>query len=142
MEDLEKPDRRNAGGTTTRLSVPTPNIARDGGAHVLVANFGLIAHALRREPEHIVMYLEKEGALSSVLAGRRSSSTSPAALALRVSWRGGGRGFAERFAAILKKYILAFVRCNQCRGAVTELLHGKTELCCRRCNARRFVAKL
>lgn len=139
LEDLESTQVAERGvGGASRLSVPSPDISRDGGAHVLLSNFGLIVHALRREPEHMVFYLEKEGGIKSVLAGNRSS---PATLTLRVQWR-GGRGFAERFSSILKKYILAYVTCNQCRGAVTELLNGKTELCCRRCNARRFVAKL
>jgi len=62
-----------------RLSIPSPDVSRDGGAHVLVSNFGLIARALRREPDHIHSYLLKEGGLQSNLIGGRSS---PATLML------------------------------------------------------------
>ena len=123
----------------SRLAVPLPDIARDGGAHVVVSNFGLIAHALRRDAAHVVLYLQKEGGLSCVLAG---SKASPATTTLRVKWR-GGRGFPNRFVSILKKYIRAYVTCNQCRSAVTELLGiSNTEQACRHCNARRYVPKL
>lgn len=123
----------------SRVSLPRVDVARDGGAHVLLSNFGIIAHSLRRDADHLVAFLEKEGGLTCVLAGNRSS---PATTSLRVKWR-GGRNFVERFESILKKYVKAFVTCNQCRGAVTELLgSGRNEQLCRRCNARRFVAKL
>ncbi|CAB9523766.1 Putative eukaryotic translation initiation factor 2 subunit 3-like protein [Seminavis robusta] len=125
-------------GGASRVSVPLPDIARDGGAHVLLSNFGLMAHALRRDPNHLMGYLQKEGGLSCVLAGERSS---PATTALRVRWR-GGRNFAERFTSIMRKYIKAYVTCQECRSAVTELNASKNEILCRRCNARRFVAKL
>jgi len=139
MRFLDSREEMQAGMGGSRLSVPRPQIARDGGAHVLVSNFGAVTHALRREACHVVSYLQKEGGLSCVLAGDRSS---PATTTLRVKWR-GGRGFAERFVSILKKYIRAYMSCNQCRGAVTELLGAsKTELACRSCNARRYVPKL
>lgn len=139
LDNLESCKETHAGTEGSRLSVPLPDIARDGGAHVVLSNFGAIAHALRRPAGHLVLYLAKEGGLSCALAGDR---TSPATTMLRVKWR-GGRGFAERFMAILKKYIRAYVSCNQCRGAVTELLGAsKTEQACRHCNARRFVPKL
>lgn len=139
LENLESCKETQADNGGSRLSVPLPDIARDGGAHVVLSNFGAIAHSLRRSAGHLVAFLEKEGGLSCALAGDR---TSPATTMLRVKWR-GGRGFAERFMAILQKYIRAYVSCNQCRGAVTELLGAsKTEQACRHCNARRFVPKL
>lgn len=139
LDDLASREGMQEDTCGSRLSVPLPQITRDGGAHVLVSNFGAIAHSLRREACHVASFLQKEGGLSCVLAGDRSS---PVTTTLRVKWR-GGRGFAERFVSILKKYIRAYVSCNQCRGAVTELLGAsKTEQLCRSCNARRFVAKL
>lgn len=139
LDDLESCKDSQANTGSSRLSVPRPDIARDGGAHVVLFNFGVIAHALRRESSHLVLYLQKEGGLSCFLAGDR---TSPATTMLRVKWR-GGHNFAERFTSILKKYIRAYVTCNQCRAAVTELLGvNNTEQSCRHCNARRFVPKL
>merc|ERR1739848_637301 len=82
-------------GLSSRLSIPAPEIQRDGGAHVRVENFGLIAASLRRDPSHILRFLSKEGGLTSSVAGCNSS-------VLRVKWR-GGRGFPARFVSILKK---------------------------------------
>lgn len=138
LDDLESCKDSQANMGSPRISVPRADIARDGGAHVLLSNFGAIAHALRRESSHLALYLQKEGGLSCFLAGDR---TSPATTMLRVKWR-GGYNFAERFTSILKKYIRAYVTCNQCRGTVTELLGNNTEQSCRHCNARRFVPKL
>lgn len=120
-----------------RLRVPTPQLERDGGAHVRVENFGVIAASLRRDPKHLVAFLSKEGGLSSSLAGTNGS-------VLRVQWR-GGRGFPQRIHSILKKYIVTFVTCQECRGAITELRAqsgGTWEVQCRRCNAHRFVPSL
>ena len=134
INDLAEHNGKAEGNS--RVSIPRPEIVREGATHV-VSNFGLIAHSLRRPPDHFESYLIKEGGLSTVLTGNHSS---PAKMVLRVKRQ--GRDFPLRVSSILKNYILTYVTCNQCHGAVTELLTNRTELLCRRCNARRFVEKV
>lgn len=137
---LEELAQHHAGGNDNgaRIAVPQPVLSRDGGAHILIDNFAVIAASLRREPRHLQAYLEQEGALSCAPAGDNNSS-------LRVRWR-GGRGFPERLSKIIRRYAFTFVTCHQCNRAQTELtkamVGNKTELLCRLCNARRFVPKL
>jgi len=121
-----------------RVSVPSPQLERDGG-QVLISNFAAIARALNREPVHLQRYVQKEGGLSGVPAGERGSG-------LRVKWKRRG-GMAELFDKILYRYCRDFVACPQCGGAKTELLKatsskdGVEQQCCL-CNARRFVPKI
>jgi len=120
------------------VSVPSPSIARDGGAHVLIENFAHIALSLNREPSHLQSYLKKEASLSCARAGEQGS-------ALRVRIR--SRGFSELMGRIICRYVSAYVTCRQCRSAKTEFLKNsaakdQVELLCRQCNARRFVPKI
>ena len=124
------------------ISVPSPSVIKDGGSHVLVENFCAIAQALNRDPSHLQAYLTNEGGMSCARAGQGG---------LRVRYR--ARGFSELVRRILRRYIMEYVTCQQCKSAKTEFLKGgsgglgsggnhQTELLCRQCNARRFVTKL
>lgn len=117
----------------SKISVPRAQVERDGGAHVCVKNFGLICLSLRRDPQHLILYLEKEGNLSCFLAAEGA--------AIRVKWRSPIGSFPDHFSSILKRYAKAYIVCHQCHMAQTELQKqdNKTELLCRKCNARRFV---
>jgi len=140
LEALEAADGTSEKSGPAAISLPKPKIERDGKAHMVVSNFGLLVTALRRDPRHLIRFLETEGGLTCTLGG---TVTNVPATSLRVAWR-GGRGFSERFISIVKRYATAYVSCLQCRGAVTELRgRGTTcELFCRKCNASRFVPKL
>jgi len=124
-------------GLSSRVSVPVPDVEREGRSHVRVKNFSVIAEAFRRDPNHLLTFLAREGGLSCARAGEKGSS-------LRVRWRGGS--FEARLSKILRRYAIAFITCRECKSARTELLRAsgghKTELLCRQCNARRFVPNL
>lgn len=120
--------------SNSKISVPRALVERDGGAHVCVQNFGSICLSLRRDPQHLISYLEKEGNLSCFLATEGS--------AIRVKWRSPIGTFPDRFTSILKRYAKAYIVCHQCHMAQTELRRedgNRMELLCRKCNARRFV---
>lgn len=120
-----------------KISVPKPNVSKDGGSHYVIENFTSIAKALNRETWHLQAYLSKEAGLSCATAGENGA-------ALRVRYR--QRGFTELIYRVIRRYIAVYVSCQQCKCAKTEFLlkssKNNSELLCRLCNARRFVPKL
>ena len=124
---------------TVRISVPKAIISKDGGAHLLIENFGAIARSLNRDPYHLQVYLEREAGLSCSKAGIGGAS-------LRVRYR-YVQQFAELLTRIIKRYAATFVTCRQCKSAKTEILKASNhsnslEVLCRQCNARRFIPKI
>ena len=124
------------GNSSVLLSVPSPSVTRDGGSHVLIDNFSNICKALNRDESHLQAYLVKEGGLSCARAGASGCG-------LRVRYR--SRGFSELLRRIIRRYVAAFVTCQECKSAKTEFLVASgsskaMELVCRQCNARRFVS--
>lgn len=119
--------------TIQSISLPKPNVVRDGGAHVVVQNFSILALALNRDPFHLKRYLEKEGGLSCVFAGDNQQS-------LRVQWR-TRRNLSELIMKMVRRYAATYVLCTQCKSPSTDLVR-KAELNCRQCGAKRFVTKI
>lgn len=145
LEDLaEKQDADNGSCGRELISVPSPVVSRDGGSHVLIENFAVIAMTLNRDPPHFQAYLVREAGLSSCARAGENGQ------ALRVRYK--ARGFSELIRRVIRRYVVQYVTCQECRSAKTEFLkagagashnHHKTvELSCRQCCARRFVPAL
>lgn len=133
MEYEEQLDRAlenvpELGGSDERLSVPDPEVQKDG-AFTRLTNLKEIADALSRDTEHL--HREIQGELGT--AGQLSEG--------RSRYNGS---FSERdFQAAIDSYIEEFVRCSECGLPDTRLVNedGTMMLRCEACGAFRPVTK-
>ena len=99
------------------------------GVRTVISNFGAIVACLRRSPEHVVKFLNKELASSSELKGDR----------LILSRKLASKVINEK----IELYVRRFVLCPKCGKPDTELEVGtKTFLRCLACGERYEVHKI
>lgn len=122
-----------ATATTAPLHLPLPRLARQGGKHMVLLNFGAICQQLQRGLPHVQAFLEAE-------ASTVTSINAHEGLVLR------GRFTVPQLESLLRQYVLTYVRCSNCHHCHTMLSKDATVRlwfvqCCT-CQARHSVPSL
>ena len=129
-EVLLKRIQTNLGDTakksTARLEVPVPQVMWVG-QRTIFRNFMEFPKALRREPEKILLYLNKELASAGYIAGERVIFL--------------GRKEPSSFSALIDRYIKDYVICPVCQSPDTRTEKSKKLgfLVCEACGARSSI---
>lgn len=100
------------------------------GTKTIITNFGQVVNCIRRNPEHLMKFLNKELASSSEIKGER----------LILSRKLSSKDINDR----IEKYVKRFVLCPKCRKPDTELkdVGGKVFLNCLACGEKYEVHKI
>jgi translation initiation factor 2 subunit 2 len=129
-EALLKRIESNLGDTAkksvARLEIPDPQVIWVG-QRTIFRNFMEIPKALRREPEKILLYLNKELASAGYIAGERVIFL--------------GRKEPSSFSALIDRYIRDYVICPVCQSpdTRTEKIKKLGFLHCEACGARSSI---
>lgn len=112
----------------SRLEVPTPQIIWVG-QRTIFRNFMEFPKSLRREPEKLLLYLNKELASAGYIAGERVIFL--------------GRKVHSSFGALIDRYIKDFVICPVCGSPDTRTEKNKKLgfLICEACGARSSIKR-
>jgi translation initiation factor 2 subunit 2 len=110
----------------SRLEVPTPQIMWVG-QRTIFRNFMEFPKALRREPEKLLLYLNKELASAGYIAGERVIFL--------------GRKEPSSFGALIDRYVKDYVICPVCGSPDTRTEKNKKVgfLLCEACGARSSI---
>ena len=110
----------------SRLEVPTPQIIWVG-QRTIFRNFMEFPKSLRREPEKLLLYLNKELASAGYIAGERVVFL--------------GRKVHSSFGALIDRYIKDYVICPVCGSPDTRTEKNKKLgfLICEACGARSSI---
>ncbi|SEO47036.1 translation initiation factor 2 subunit 2 [Halogranum amylolyticum] len=116
------------GGSDERLSVPDPQVQKDG-AFTRLTNLSSIADALSRDPEHLHSAIQRELGTAGQYSDGRA--------------RYNGSFTAQDFDAAISSYIEEYVICSECGLPDTRLVmeNRNQMLRCEACGAFRPVAK-
>jgi len=116
-----------------RPVLPLPKVERDGSKKVMWANFAQTAELLRREQEHLFAFVLAELSCDGSLDGQNR-------LIIK------GRYSPRQMESVLKKYMIEFVLCHQCKNSESTLSRDvTTRLCsltCTLCHSTRVVAPI
>jgi translation initiation factor 2 subunit 2 len=129
-EDLLRRLEGQLGSTSrkvvSRLEVPTPQVIWVG-QRTIFRNFMEFPKALRREPEKILLYLNKELASAGYIAGERVIFL--------------GRKEPSSFGALIDRYVKDYVICPVCGSPDTRTEKNKKVgfLLCEACGARSSI---
>jgi translation initiation factor 2 subunit 2 len=130
-EDLLKRLHEKLGNTAkkerSRLEIPAPQIIWVG-KNTIFRNFMEFPRALRRDPEKILLYLNKELASAGYIAGDRVIFL--------------GRKTPSSFQALIDRYIKDYVQCPVCGSPDTHTEKGKPKvafLICEACGAKSSI---
>ena len=129
-ESLLKRVHDKLGGTakkvTSRLEIPAPQIIWVG-KNTIFRNFMDFPKGLRRDPEKILLYLNKELASAGYIAGERVIFL--------------GRKTPSSFQALLDRYIKEYVLCPVCGSPDTRTEKNKKLgfLICEACGAKSSI---
>src|SRR4026208_1258308 len=110
----------------SRLEVPTPHIIWIG-QRTIFRNFIEFPKALRRDPEKLLLYLNKELASAGYIAGERVIFL--------------GRKEPSSFGALMERYVRDYVICPVCQSpdTRTEKVKKLGFLVCEACGARSSI---
>ena len=110
----------------SRLEVPTPQIMWVG-QRTIFRNFMEFPRALRRDPEKLLLYLNKELASAGYIAGERVIFL--------------GRKEPSSFGALIDRYVKDYVICPVCGSPDTRTEKSKKVgfLLCEACGARSSI---
>ena len=110
----------------SRLEVPTPQIMWVG-QRTIFRNFMEFPKALRRDPEKLLLYLNKELASAGYIAGERVIFL--------------GRKEPSSFGALIDRYVKDYVICPVCGSPDTRTEKSKKVgfLLCEACGARSSI---
>ena len=110
-----------------RLEIPAPQIVWVG-KNTIFRNFGEFPKALRRAPEKLLLYLNKELASAGYLAGERVIFL--------------GRKTPSSFQALIDRYVKDYVQCPVCSSPDTHTEKSKPKvafLICEACGAKSSI---
>jgi translation initiation factor 2 subunit 2 len=110
----------------SRLEVPTPKIMWVG-QRTIFRNFMDFPKALRRDPEKLLLYLNKELASAGYISGERIVFL--------------GRKFISSFAGLIDRYVKDYVICPVCGSpdTRTEKIKKLGFMICEACGARSSI---
>jgi translation initiation factor 2 subunit 2 len=111
----------------SRLEIPTPQIIWVG-KNTIFRNFMDFPRALRRDPEKILLYFNKELASAGYIAGERMIFL--------------GRKTPSSFQALIDRYIKDYVQCPVCGSPDTHTEKSKPKvafLICEACGAKSSI---
>lgn len=113
-----------------RLVLPVPQMARQGGRHVVLTNFGALCQRMQREMVHVQTFLASETSAITSINGTQG-------LVLR------GRFTSPQMASLLRKYLREYVQCLTCQRFNTTLVKDPVVrlwlVQCADCQAHRSV---
>ena len=111
---------------TARLELPEPQIIWVG-QRTIFRNFMEFPKALRREPEKLLLYLNKELASAGYISGERVIFL--------------GRKVPSSFGALMERYVRDYVICPVCQSPDTRTEKAKKLgfLVCEACGARSSI---
>ena len=111
---------------SARLEIPKPQIIWVG-QRTIFRNFMEFPKALRREPEKLLLYLNKELASAGYIAGERVIFL--------------GRKEPSSFGALMERYVKDYVICSVCQSpdTRTEKVKKLGFLVCEACGARSSI---
>lgn len=110
-----------------RLEIPAPQIVWVG-KNTIFRNFGEFPKALRRAPEKLLLYLNKELASAGYIAGERVIFL--------------GRKTPSSFQALIDRYVKDYVQCPVCSSPDTHTEKSKPKvafLICEACGAKSSI---
>nr|QBK87517.1 MAG: translation initiation factor 2, beta subunit [Marseillevirus LCMAC201] len=111
-----------------KLTIPSPQLTKDGTVRLIWINFSEICQLLNREETHLQTFFHDE--LST-----RTSINADRQLIIH----GRNRYQTSQIQSILIKYITTYVNCPSCRSVYTKLHRQKnskyTQLLCQKCGA-------
>jgi len=115
-------------GPKERFTLPSPRVIHEGKATVL-ENFGIIADALNRDPEHLMKYLLQELGTAGKIEGHRGVFQ--------------GKFSEAAIAKQIESYFEEYVVCTECHLPDTHLIKSDRVLMlkCDACGAHRPVKK-
>jgi len=115
-------------GPKERFVIPTPRVFYEGKATVL-ENFGAIADAFNRDPDHLMKYLLQELGTAGKIEGHRGVFQ--------------GKFGESAIARQIESYFEEYVVCSECRLPDTHLIKSDRVLMlqCDACGAHRPVRK-
>lgn len=110
----------------SRLEIPTPQIIWVG-KNTIFRNFMEFPRALRRDPEKLLLYLNKELASAGYIAGERVIFL--------------GRKTPSSFGALIDRYVKDYVQCPVCESPDTHTEKNKklAFLICEACGAKSSI---
>src|SRR5206468_9433212 len=112
---------------SARLEIPKPQIIWVG-QRTIFRNFMEFPKALRREPEKLLLYLNKELASAGYIAGERVIFL--------------GRKTPSSFGALIDRYFKDYVQCSVCGSPDTHTEKSKAKvafLICEACGAKSSI---
>lgn len=123
---LENPLGNTSRKVVSRLEIPTPQIMWVG-QRTIFRNFMEFPKALRRDPEKLLLYLNKELASAGYIAGERVIFL--------------GRKEPSSFGALIERYVKDYVICPVCGSPDTRTEKSKKVgfLLCEACGARSSI---
>ncbi|NOJ27239.1 MAG: translation initiation factor IF-2 subunit beta [Nitrososphaera sp.] len=126
LKRLQEKLGNTAGKAKARLEIPTPQIIWVG-KNTIFRNFMDFPKALRRDPEKILLYLNKELASAGYIQGERVIFL--------------GRKTPSSFNALLDRYVKDYVQCPVCGSPDTRTEKSKKLgfLLCEACGARSSI---
>jgi translation initiation factor 2 subunit 2 len=110
-----------------RLEIPAPQIVWVG-KNTIFRNFGEFPKALRRAPEKLLLYLNKELASAGYITGERVIFL--------------GRKTPSSFQALIDRYVKDYVQCPVCSSPDTHTEKSKPKvafLICEACGAKSSI---
>ncbi|TPX41811.1 hypothetical protein SeMB42_g05272 [Synchytrium endobioticum] len=118
-------------GEKKRYTIAPPQVAREGTKKTVFANVGDIARRMRRTPDHLIQYLFAELGTSGSVDGQER-------LVIR------GKFVQKQIETVLKRYIVEYVTCRNCKSADTSLSKDNRLffLNCQSCGSTRSVSAI
>ncbi|TPX30122.1 hypothetical protein SmJEL517_g06242 [Synchytrium microbalum] len=118
-------------GEKKRYTIAPPQVAREGTKKTVFANVADIARRMRRTPDHLVQYLFAELGTTGSVDGQER-------LVIK------GKFVQKQIETVLKRYIVEYVTCRNCKSADTNLSKDNRLffLNCQSCGSSRSVSAI
>lgn len=114
-----------------KARIPEPQVERDGNKKTLFSNIKLIADAIHRPVDHVILFMFTELGTSGSVDGTQR-------LVIK------GRFQAKQIEGVLRRYIKEYVSCKTCKSVNTRLTKENRLyfLDCNSCGSRRSVQSI
>jgi translation initiation factor 2 subunit 2 len=120
-------------GTAKKHILKPPQTVRVGSKKVAWVNFAEICQMIKRPSDHVVSFVLAEFGTEGSVAGSATARAEGAGADGQLILK--GRYQPKHLESVLRKYIKAYVTCNMCKAADTELdKDSSTRLWVVRCN--------